>query len=874
MAVDTDKSQIDFPLIVKKNYPAFSLLYNGLQGLGGSYIYGNFDSKNRKIKVDGIVPQIQFGSSEKVENANFLVRTKNDTLKIGASFRNFEINEQNSLGESRLKASIFGNEAHFILEAANDNIINKVLLSGDANRKGDTIDIRLNGSKIDLAEEVWDINSDNIFRFYDNGMQLAHFQLKNSDQTIELSTNGSQANYTALQLEIHDLQCQTLSHLADYKEYQINGNIDGTVRLLNVFGKSFRIIQDLHIDDFSIDNQDIGLLELQGGYIPYIKQINIATKLIQADTLLNLNGVVTLDKSREQINLNGHLNELPAAVLNPILSGVISDMQGSFSGNFKVGGKPDNLDLTGKIGYKEASVHFDYLNTNYTLDSLQLSLQNHSIIFEPSILYDINKVPATLSGELLLQSLNELAFKYFVLKTDEDFELMDLSPEENSDFYGQVFGTALVDINGPVNNLKVYVDASTGNNSRLFIPVTYSSEYDDYDFIKFKEPALDSLSEEDYYGHLNNLHLNMDLDVNPKAEVQLIFDLQAGDIIKSRGDGNIKLDINTLGDFNMYGNYTIKNGSYLFTLKNIINKEFLIEDGGTLTWSGDPYEALLNINAIYKIKASGYDLFSTEAEQLSDAEIKKLKQPTPLDVYLKMRGNLSAPDISFDIKQSTEDSYLVSNRFNQKLQEIRADDNELSKQVLGLIVFNKFIPSDITTSASTGANWKSTGVNTMTEFLSSQLSMYFSDMLSKYDMEVDLNYKNYELGDFSNDNNSLSRNELNLELSKKLGRFSVNVGGNFDFGNTNSSVTTANNLAGDFEVEYSISEDGKFRVKGFRKSDYDIFENANKSKTGLGLFFRKDFDTTSEFFRLNNEKKTASEDGEKPVNGEISNFPE
>jgi len=869
-----DDVDFNFTLIVKKNYKAFSLLFDGLKGLGGSFVYGQFNSKNRTIRMDGIVPEIQLGASGKMENANFLVRTYHDTLKLAASFSNFVIDADNRLGKSRIKANIFGNEAHFKLQSSNDNIVNNVSLNGDIYRKQDTLNISLSESTIELANKIWEINSDNLFKYYDDGIQFAHFQLNNSGQSIDLSTKGSQKNYTALQLELHELDCQTLAQLADYNDYSIKGNINGNLRLINVFGKTFRIIQDLQITDFGIDEQEMGTLQLQGGYIPYIKQTNIIAKLIQKDTLLDINGVITMDKKKNKINLKGHLYEMPAAALNPFLSGVLSKMEGSFSGDFSIGGKTDNVDLAGNILYHDGAVHFDYLNTNYRIDTMHISLNNQNIRFEPSTLYDMNGVSAQLSGNLMIPSFNNLIFNHFEVKTANDFQLMNLDIEDNSDFYGQAYGAAYVDVSGPVNDMNVYVNASTGNNSKLFIPVTYSGEYGDYDFIQFRSAKSDTTLQEKLQKHLNNLHLTMDLDINPKAEVQLIFDLQAGDIIKSRGDGNIKLDINTSGDFNMYGSYTIKNGSYLFTLKDIINKEFLIEEGGTLTWTGDPYEALLDINAIYKIKASGYDLFASEADQLNENEIKKLKQPTPLDVYLKMRGNLSAPDISFHIRQSAINSYAVSNRFSQKLQEIRSDENELSKQVLGLIVFNKFIPSEVVTNTGSGSNWKSAGVNTMTEFLSSQLSMYFSDMLSKYDMEIDLNYKNYELGDISNTNNSLSRNELNLELSKKLGRFNVNVGGNFDFGNTNSSVTATNNLAGDFEVEYSISEDGKFRIKGFRKSDYDIFENANKNKTGIGFFFRKDFDTASEFFQLSNGKKTASKNDDKPIIDEISSFPD
>lgn len=113
----------------------------------------------------------------------------------------------------------------------------------------------------------------------------------------------------------------------------------------------------------------------------------------------------------------------------------------------------------------------------------------------------------------------------------------------------------------------------------------------------------------------SRMDISLALNVRPGVEVELTV---SGNTLRARGDGTLNLQINPRSNvFEMYGDYTITEGSFLFSLQNIINKKFVIEDGSTIQWTGSPMDAMLNINAIYKLKASLQPLLQGTSDNLA-----------------------------------------------------------------------------------------------------------------------------------------------------------------------------------------------------------------------------------------------------------------
>jgi hypothetical protein len=312
--------------------------------------------------------------------------------------------------------------------------------------------------------------------------------------------------------------------------------------------------------------------------------------------------------------------------------------------------------------------------------------------------------------------------------------------------------------------------------------------------------------------------MSLNLEVTPSAEVLLIFDRKIGDIITGTGSGNIKMDISPLGNFTMYGNYVISKGSYLFTLKNVINKKFKITEGGTINWNGDPFEADINLDAVYKLRTSLNEILVSDSS----------KRRVPVDCVIKMTDKLMNPTIKFDIKLPQSDERIQ----NDVRAAINTDnESELNKQMFSLLMLGRFFPPNEAVSSS------SLGLSQNTsELLSSQLS----NMLSQSNEYVTLGV-NVRAGD------QTASNEWQASMSTQLFQQRLSIDGNVGVANNPAS---ASNLVGDMSVEYKVTTDGKLRLRAFTQSnDYTNLTTIAPYTQGVGVFYREDFETFNELFK-------------------------
>jgi hypothetical protein len=320
--------------------------------------------------------------------------------------------------------------------------------------------------------------------------------------------------------------------------------------------------------------------------------------------------------------------------------------------------------------------------------------------------------------------------------------------------------------------------------------------------------------------------MNFQLDITPDAQFRIIFDEVVGDEISGRGRGAIRMEINNLNTFNMYGTVEVDQGRYLFTLKNLINKEFEVKPGGTITWFGDPLAADINLDAIYKVNTSLYDLFPEESEQL--------RQRIPVHLNMLLTGKLMSPLIGFDITLPTSDDLTRA-----RLAGTLNNEQEVNRQAFSLLVLRRFIsPPDIAkTNTSLGLAENST------ELITSQLSNWLSQISDDFDIGV-----NYSPGD------QISSDELAIALSTQLFNDRLLLSGNFGVQQAPTAAGTENssNLIGDIRIEYKVTPKGKIRLIVYNQSnEFDLVRNRQNNYTqGMGIVYQEEFDSLYELFRL------------------------
>jgi hypothetical protein len=389
------------------------------------------------------------------------------------------------------------------------------------------------------------------------------------------------------------------------------------------------------------------------------------------------------------------------------------------------------------------------------------------------------------------------------------------------------------------NKLNIELDVTSEKETVMNIPLNNAEEISENDFIEFVSKDIKDKVEEKEVD-LSNIEMNFVLHATPDAEVRLIFDEKIGDVIKARGAGDLTININPQGEFKIYGDYIVKDGDYLFTLQNIINKKFNLEEGGKISWNGSPLEAQLSLTAVYRLRARLYELISS-TEDSASAELYKRR--IPINLKLNITNTMMSPSISFDIELPTADE-TTKNKVRSILYVSDQQENiqELNKQVFSLLVLNQFIPP----SGGGTATYSNVQFTTSAEMLSNQVSNYLSQISNKFDVGI-----NYRPGD------EISSDEVELALSTQILNDRVVLDGNLGMSD-NKGVTNnqnASNLVGDFSIEYKITEDGKLRVKGFNQSNQFSLQRRSSNYTqGVGLFYRKEFDTFGELFRRKKPK--------------------
>lgn len=180
-----------------------------------------------------------------------------------------------------------------------------------------------------------------------------------------------------------------------------------------------------------------------------------------------------------------------------------------------------------------------------------------------------------------------------------------------------------------------------------------------------------------------------------------------------------------------------------------------------------------------------------------------------------------------------------------RIQDINTRESELNKQVFALLVLKRFIADDPFSDVEGGL--ESTARRSVSRILTDQLNR-LSENIRGVELTFDVrSYEDFTAGE-------QGRTELELGLSKSLfnERLVVKLSGNI--GIEGRSNEQASDYIGDLAVEYKLTEDGRFRIMGFRNSNYDMIDG-ELTETGAGLIYIKDYNTLSELFKANERKK-------------------
>ena len=683
-------------------------------------------------------------------------------------------------------------------------------------------------SRVVRRNHVWDITSDGI-NIDSTRFDIRHFRVCNENDKQNLLINGvaSRNLDDSLTIRLENFSLSPFARFATSLGYNVQGRTSGDVKIRSVLHDT-ELNANVHLDSLRVNDMSMPNLNLLSRWD--FGRSRAALSVKREDNGAEIaKGFFSPRDMRYYVSVQ--TKSLTLGLLDPILKGVISDTKGETSVDLVLQGKGNQASLDGKLIVSNMQTQLDFTKCVYKAPTAEILVRNNRFYMRDVPIFDEDKNRGSIDMNLKLDHLSNI--EYDLLASFRQFKVLGTNKRDNDMFYGNVFATGEVAVRGDKAGVAMEINATTDDGSHFFMPLSGKSNISTADFVTFTKAAqVDTTNylvrKKMLFERRNRqrsagggaMDIAMSLNVRPNAEVQLVIDPTVGDIIKGRGEGLLNIRVAPkAGIFEMYGDYTISEGSYLFTLQNIINKKFIIERGSTIQWTGEPLDALLNIDAIYQVKASLQPLL--EGYISRDGSIPT--RAVPVDCVIRLTDRLTRPTVNFDVLVPSVDANIQS-----IISNVLSTPERRSQQFLYLLLSNSFMSDSSSEASSFGVSSAAvTGFEMLSNQLSNWLSNDSSNIIFRYRPRTE----------------SMMSDEVDFGFSQGLlnNRLLIEVEGNY-LVDKSRVVNATSSFTGEAYVTWLIDKAGTLRLKGFTHTIDRFDENQGLQETGLGIYYKEEFD--------------------------------
>lgn len=851
----------DFVKLAQNALGSIYTNYNPYQLAPHQYL--NFDFKIYSQIVEVFLPQVKVAPNTRIrgriieDDNKFRLRVSSPKIEAyGNIVNDFDLDTDNKrrLYDTKLSASSVKTPYYDVSKlllfnkTISDTLFFKSTFEGGAinNKENFNLDFfytinqeknsvfGIQKSNLSYKKRSWVINpksdKNNKLVFDLNKMiyDFAPFELESGEQKITFKGSIKDSIYKNLVADFKKVKLENI--LPEIDSLKIKGTLNGSIDFIQNKGlynpKGTVTIKDFYINDF--EQGDLAM-NLTGNNSLENYQVSLS---LDKDKVKSIAATGNIDFSTENpvVDLKVFLEDYALKAYSALGEDVLSNIRGTASGNFTLKGFLGNPTMDGSLRLKNAGVTFPYLNVDYEFDGdATIGLKDQTFYLDKLTLTDTKfKTKGVLDG-----NISHLNFESWFLNlnlSSDNFLVLDTQDSEEALYYGTGFIDGNANIYGLTNNITFDINAKTNPNTKFVIPLKDIASVEQYHLIHFKsEKSIKEKQKEIAIDAIEGVALNINLEVTKDAEAEVVIDEVNGSNLKGNGSGNLRIEINTRGTFNMFGDYTIENGVYSLKYGGLINKPFEIQKGGTISWNGNPYEANLNISAIYRTNANPALLL----------ENFNTNRKIPVNLITNISGGLFSSKQEYDIEIPNVNPTIAS-----ELDFVLNDNDENSKirQFLSLLTIGDFF-NDTGSNFNTNAVVTSTGSNILGSFL--------SDIISSKDgrLQFGVNYTQGENLDIENINtDNFVDVSLRTQISDRVvvnGKVGVPVGSQ-----TQSSVV------GEVKVEVLLNQEGNFRGVIFNRQNEIQYSAQEEGYTqGVGLSYQVNFNTLSELLQKIGLKK-------------------
>jgi len=834
---DLEKPQNFELLFDVKDATPISVFVPQLEFMENARLTATFNSPEKIMDFKVAIQKIMF-SGIRAETINLSSTGDADQLDNTLTINDIEVSNGVNIPQAIFRNKMLNDSMYLNLEVENDTIDKLINLAAVMNNS--TEGYRLIFDKNMIANnKKWTIDEQNRIDFGTDFLKINELIFSYENQSLGIHSLDGKSSEAVKPIEIsfENFQIKELSKIANIENTSFSGELNGGLRIIDPF-ENLHYTADLSIPNVVLNEESVGALSIDLDNPINTQDINVNVLLKGTENNMNISGDYNITST--QYNVNADIASLQLRLIDPIMIGVFGESKGTINGKFSLRGTPDKPNLNGEINMNKISTVIEFTKTRYAVNEGKVTFNNQEINLGSLQLIDRRNDKASLSGKITHDFFADLRLD-LNMNTNR-FTFLNTESSDNELFYGKLFLSATANIQGVVEQPVIEVKARTLEGSEL--NVSAFSEEDSFleeNFIIFGNPETYQKESEEkgtvVYEVENALpaEVRLNLELTDEAIFRVIVDPVTGDLLECRGNSDMLINLQPSGKVDIFGSYIIKSGKYRFSYTDVVKRNFEIVEGSSVAFNGDPLNARFNVTAKYTTKATPYELVSNETT-LSESETNTAQKRQDVDVLMKMVGNIADPKLTFDIELPESEGTVLSSEIQRKLVELRNNQNELNKQVFGLLLFNGFIVS------SGSADFADAGETVVLGSVSKFVSKQLNNLADKYIKGVQINFDvNSYKSQYANEGAGATVTELGIGVTKQFNdRLSLKAGGNFDLNSTSQS-SGFSQVVGDFVLQYKLTKSGNYLLKAFRKSDFDVLNEENSVKTGVGISTSKSF---------------------------------
>ena len=817
-------------------------------------IKGYIREKNQQIGLQAFIPYINT-SGTKMEDVTIALDNQDDQLGLSISLLNhLPKNNPTAAKLGDIKAKIYLNAQDDELDllvnlgntdsVRNEGVIHAISKLSTYNNQSQ-LDIQILPSNFILNDSAWSIGQSTITYIPTNKLvKINDFALNTEYQSITINGRGSELATDSLNIALQNINLDyLLSYTEANKTISIMGPATGQAHIYSLFSEPMLEAQ-VQIPNGGLNGVYLGDVTATAELDRENKTILIHGQIVDSSTHVVAQVEGKVIPANKWWGLDITCDSLDIHFIDAWTNGIISNPQGRGYGHVKVEGQERKVWVTGRALAKNAQVTVPQIGvTLYMSDSILLD--STAIHFPDIVVNDQFGNTGLFTGTLLHEHF--LNMRYDLRAQANKMMVMNLPADQQSFFYGQVFGTGDVHIYGDETNCQIDVNAKTEANTKFYLNINSASQATTSDFIDFVKPdtsshyLLNILQPKQTKSNVapseSRLRLSLQGEVTPDADITI--KLGGEDGLKGRGEGNLKLVYESPSEnIHMQGNYVLQSGKFDFSLGNIVRRNFTIREGSQITWDSDPMAPIVDITGYYHTTASLRDLFGSESNQIATN-----RTSVPVNCVLHMTDQLFNPILSFAIELPQSDESVQS-----QVRSMINTDEMLMRQVIYLLVFNRFYTPDYL------QNTQNIGLNETYSLLSSTITGQINSWLSKL---TDIFTMGFNFRTDGEGETASQEYEANFQIHP-INQLIIN--GNFGYRYNDLSNRP---FFGDLDIEYLLTENGKFRAKAFTHTvDKYSLRQANTVQ-GVGFVFKHDFNWKENKTKDVSKKKDSSKKSKK-----------